>query len=127
MNSKNLGTAGEKIAEKYLRSKGYKVLAKNFKRRWGELDLVGSLPGHQEIIFFEVKTILKRESFYPEDEITPKKKRQLLKMAQIYLSARKIPFDTPCQIDILAIEVLPGSRFKKAKIRHYKNAIEDIY
>lgn len=123
MNSKQLGKFGEKIAEKYLRKKRYKVLAQNFKRKWGELDLVAKKKGG--IIFFEVKTILEREGFAPEDEIDRKKKRQLIKMAQIYLSENKIPFESPWQIDILAIEISPDS--KKAKIRHFKNAIEDIY
>jgi len=134
MNSKELGSFGEKIAEKYLQKKGYKILAQNFKRKWGELDMVAS-PPHQKfwrggkekkkIVFIEVKTILAREGFAPEDEIDRKKKRQLRKMAQIYLSENKIPFESPWQIDIIAVEISPD--FKKAKVRHYPNAIEDTY
>ena len=123
MNSKELGKLGEKIAEKYLRKKRYKILAQNFKRKWGELDMVAKKKG--KIVFVEVKTILAREGFAPEDEIDWKKKKQLRKMAQIYLSENKIPFDSPWQIDIVAVEI--STDFKKAKIRHFKNAIEDIY
>lgn len=123
MNSKELGKFGEKIAEKYLKKKRYKILAQNFKRKWGELDMVARKKG--KIIFVEVKTIQEREGFLPEDEIDRKKKRQLIKMAQIYLSENKIPFASPWQIDIIAVEVSPD--FKKAKIRHHPNAIEDTY
>lgn len=120
---KKLGDFGEGIASAYLRKKGYKVLAKNFKRKWGEIDIVAQNKGR--IIFVEVKTILEQEGFLPEDEIDWKKKKQLIKMAQIYLSENKIPLSHPYQIDILAIEIT--SDFKKAKIRHHKNAIEDNY
>ena len=68
---------------------------------------------------------MEKQGFLPEDEVDWKKKNQLKKMAQIYLSENKIPFESPWQIDILAIEITPD--FKKAKIKHFKNAIEDIY
>ncbi len=79
----------------------------------------------RNIIFFEVKTISAREGFAPEDEIGWKKKKQLIKMSQIYLSENKIPFDSPWQIDIIAVEISPD--FKKAKVRHFPNAVEDNY
>ncbi|MDI6883405.1 MAG: YraN family protein [Patescibacteria group bacterium] len=131
---KELGNFGERIAADYLEKKGYKILAQNFKRKWGEIDIVGRLPQQNfwgggkkkdRIVFFEVKTILEKEGFSPEDELSPKKKRQLLKMAQIYLSENRIPLDSPYQIDIVAVELSPD--FKKTKIRHYDNAIEDRY
>lgn len=136
MQPKEFGGLGEKIAQDYLRGKGYKILDKNFKRKWGEIDLVAKPPTtflekvvggkkKNKIVFVEVKTIQLRKGFFPEDEIDQKKKQQLLKMAQIYLSTKKMPLDTPCQIDILAIEI--PSDFKKAKIRHYENAVEDTH
>ena len=120
---KELGNLGEKIAGCYLQRKRYKILAQNFKRKWGEIDIVAKKK--DRIVFFEVKSIQKREGFLPEDEIDWKKKRQLWKMAQIYLSENKISFSIPWQIDIIAVEIF--SDFKKAKIRHFENVIEDIY
>lgn len=123
ISPKELGNLGEKIARRYLQKKKYKILAKNFKRKWGEVDIVAKKKNR--IIFFEVKCISKKEGFFPEDQVSQKKKRQLLKMTQIYLSENKIPLAIPHQIDILAIEIFPD--FKKAKIRHLENALEDIY
>ena len=123
INSKKLGELGEKIAQKHLKKKGYKILARNFKRKWGEIDIVAKKG--KKIVFIEVKTIRQKEEFFPEDEIDRKKKRQLIKMAQIYLQEFKIPLDISWQIDIIAIEI--SSNRKKTKIRHYKNAVEDIY
>ena len=114
ITSKQTGELGEKIARKHLERKKYKILDENFKRKWGEIDIVAKKK--DKIIFFEVKTILKKQGFFPEDQIDFKKKRQLWKMAQIYLSENKISFDNHWQIDIIAVEITP--ELKKANIRH---------
>ena len=103
MNSKQVGDFGEKIATDYLRDKKYKILENNFKRKWGEIDIVGKKD--KKIIFFEVKTMHKIPGFFPEDQISLKKKNQLRKITQIYLSENKIPLNTRCQIDVLTIEI----------------------
>ncbi len=123
MSSKDLGNFGERTANDFLKKGKYKILEKNFKRKWGEIDIVGKKKN--KIIFFEVKTIIENKNFFPEDQITAKKKKQLLKMSQIYLSEKKLPFNTPRQIDIIAIEVSPKNEVME--IRHHKNAIEDIH
>jgi len=118
-----LGKWGEDKAAEYLQNKGYKILERNFKRKWGELDIVAQK--EKTIIFCEVKTIAKQnedEPFFPEDEINEKKEKQLIKMVQIYLSYKKISPETPCQIDIIAIEAINS----EPNIRHYENAIEDV-
>ena len=131
MNSKELGNLGEKIAQDYLRKKGYRILDVNFKRKWGEIDIVAKKRG--EVIFVEVKTISQKEEFSPEDEINWKKKKQLRKMAQIYLLENKIPLNHPYQIDIMAVEISPDFQetspefVEGVKVRHYQNAIEDNY
>jgi len=135
--NKQTGSLGEKIAERYLEKRGYKVLAKNWQNKWGEIDIVAEK--NKVIHFVEVKTLhsaqakpfrsaspgpawdKQGEAFLPEDEIGQKKKKQLLKMAQIYLSANRLRLNTPCQIDILAVELKNG----QTKIRHLENVIED--
>lgn len=138
-----IGQIGENIAINYLKKNGYQILARNFRTKWGELDIV-ALPPHQKklwcggeknkvVIFVEVKTLrlaplaqdkpLKNSDFLPEDEITFHKAQQLRKMAQIYLSNNKLQLDTPHQIDILAIELAENQQ--TANIRHLENAIED--
>lgn len=119
LSRKQLGAFGEDRATKYLKKNKYKILARNWSNKWGEIDIVARKKGC--FIFCEVKTIEKRSGFSPEDEINYKKTRQLVKMAQIYLSSNKISFESPWQIDILAVEV-DG---QEIKIRHLKNAIED--
>ena len=128
MNSKEIGNLGEKIAQEYLKKKRYKILDTNFKKKWGEIDIVAKK--QQVIIFVEVKTLRRAEraedkAFIPENEIDWKKKKQLRKITQIYLSENKISLNRPYQIDIMAVEISPD--LKESKIRHHENAIEDIY
>lgn len=124
MTNKSLGKQGEDVAEKYLRDRGYKILVRNFtKRPWGEIDMVAEKKA--KLVFVEVKSIVKKNDFFPEDQITIKKQKQLRKMAQIYLSVNKLPLNTAYQIDILAIEF--NSNGQIIAIRHQPNAIEDNY
>jgi len=129
MSNKSLGQKGEDTAAEYLRKNGYKIIKRNFtKRPWGEIDIVAQKKGilgvaQGKLIFVEVKSIVKRKNFFPEDQITPKKEKQLCKMAQIYLSANKLPLNTPQQIDILAIEF--DANGQVIAMRHHQNAIED--
>jgi len=122
-NTKTLGDTGEKIAESYLKEKGYKILDKNFRySKLGELDIIAKQGDN--IIFFEVKARMRKglSEFKPEDNITQIKQKKLVKLAQIWLAKRKL--DTGWQIDVLAIEIY---RNKSFDIRHLENAIGDFY
>lgn len=124
MNSKQTGNLGEDIAADHLKKKRYKILARNWQNKWGEIDIVAKKK--RKIIFVEVKTLrlatlAQGRPFLPEDEINERKKRQLVKMAQIYLLDNKLPLDSSCQIDVMAIEITAG----EPKIRHLENTLED--
>lgn len=121
---KDLGDLGEKIAEKFLKDKGYKILDKNFRYgNFGELDIIAQC--NDCIIFCEVKTRKKTApcEFLPEDNITREKQKKLIKLAEIYLSKNSL-MDKSWQIDILAIEVYRNGTFD---IRHTENAVGDMW
>ncbi|MDD5146217.1 MAG: YraN family protein [Candidatus Pacebacteria bacterium] len=121
MNTKILGSKGEEAAVQYLKKKGYRILERNFKTKWGELDIVVQKDG--KIIFVEVKTLRQKSDFAPEDQVNFKKKQQLIKMAQIYLSYKHLSLDIDYQIDIVAIEV--DWAVEVVNVKHFKNAIAD--
>jgi putative endonuclease len=124
INSKKIGELGEKIAEKFLKKKGYKILDKNYISRFvtgpqrGEIDIIakkGDL-----ITFFEVKTLQDKGFFIaPEEKVDSQKRRKIEKMMESWLIEKKIPFETPWQIDIVAIRI--DLKSKKARINHFKN------
>ncbi len=127
MNSKQLGDFGERIACYYLEDKGYKVLDRNYSRKWtggpqkGEIDIV--VKKDKIISFIEVKTqtSIRNKGFSPEDKVNFQKQRQIIKMAQDWLLEKKIALESKWQIDVVSIRVDLNS--KKAKIKHLKNAV----
>lgn len=121
MNTKILGNFGEKIAEDYLKKKGYRILDRNFQFKIagnlrGEIDIIAEKKGI--ISFIEVKT-LQSNYIQPEDKVNFLKQKKLIKSAEIWLIKNKIPLDKKWQIDIISIKT--NLFLKKAKIRHFKN------
>ncbi len=125
MDSKKLGSFGENIACYYLGRKGYKILDRNYSRKWiqgpqkGEIDIVAEKD--KVISFVEVKTSAFSGGFLPEDRVDFQKQKQLIKIAQDWFSEKKIPLESKWQIDVISVKV--DLNTKKAKIRHLKNAI----
>ncbi|MBL7150179.1 MAG: YraN family protein [Candidatus Pacebacteria bacterium] len=127
MNTRKIGNFGEKIASDYLEKKGYQILGKNYSRKWirgpqkGEIDVIAEKD--KIISFIEVKTITSAQGgdYLPEDKVNFQKQKQLIKIAQDWLSEKKIPLESKWQIDVMAIKIDLES--KKAKIRHIQNAI----
>lgn len=125
MKTKQIGNLGEKIAEKYLKNKGYEILDKNYFFRIsgnpqkGEIDMVAK---KSDIIsFIEVKTLRGRVALInPEEKVDFWKQRKLVKTAESWLMKKKIPLNSKWQIDVIGIKIVPN---KKVEISHFENAI----
>ena len=125
MYTKRVGNLGERIAENYLRDKGYQILDKNYVFRKvgnpqrGELDMV--VKKDDIISFIEVKTLrlAQGEPFLPEEKVNFSKQRKLRMAAESWLMKKKIPLNSKWQIDIVAIRI----RGKKVEVSHFENAI----
>ena len=81
------GELGERLAERHLLAAGYRLLDRNFRTRYGELDLVAA--GGRALVFCEVKTRVAggRGPAGPLDGIGPDKRRRLRLMAAQWLAA----------------------------------------
>src|SRR5258707_13931255 len=83
-----LGALGERLAAKHLQRAGYRIIDRNFRTRYGELDLVARGPG--ALVFCEVKTLVSgglRGPPAPLDAIGPRKRRQVRMMARHWLAS----------------------------------------
>ncbi len=80
---KTLGQRGEAEAARYLRRRGYKILARGRRLASGELDLV-ALDG-RTIVFVEVKTRTSQEVGHPEDAVDAIKQRKLTRLAVTFM------------------------------------------
>lgn len=100
---RRFGDAGERIAERYLRRKGYRVVARNVTAgRLGELDLVAVHRG--TLVFVEVKT--RRSSAYgrPEEAVSPAKYGRLSRAIQWYLQRKGLE-SARYRLDVVAVDL----------------------
>lgn len=113
----NIGKLGEDIAAKYLENHNYSILERNYRKPWGEIDIVAQQS--QELVFIEVKTQNQKFEWRPEENVTWHKKRQLSRIVSTYLKEHKIPENQNWRIDVLAIILNFGT--KDAQIEHIQN------
>lgn len=121
-NSRSTGELAEEIvAKKYAKSRRWKILARNYSKPWGEIDIIARKK--KKIIFIEVKALNKTNTkhFKPEDHFTPDKQERIIKTCASYLQENGYPEDTDYRIDLAAVEVDYIAR--NARLRYYKNAI----
>jgi len=78
------GAEFEELALRYLESVGYKVIAKNFHCRWGEIDLIALDGG--TVVFVEVKGGKSKEFGDPAERVDKKKLTRMLACIERYLS-----------------------------------------
>jgi putative endonuclease len=125
-----LGAQGEKIAEDFLRTKGWRILSRNWKCQFGELDIVALrsegkiFRKTKTIIFVEVKTIDASDAQFvgqAEQNVDYFKQQHLVRSAECYLKANRVSPEIPWQIDVIAIEF--DRRAGKHKIRHLEKAV----
>lgn len=121
MGRNNLvGAWGEALAGEYLRKKRYKVVAVNYRTRYGEIDLIVS--NRKYLVFVEVK-LRKSDSFARASEFVNFRKQQRLRTtAEIYLS--QYPTELQPRFDVIEIYAPDGVATVKPKINHLEDAFQ---
>ncbi|MEK7162938.1 MAG: YraN family protein [Patescibacteria group bacterium] len=135
-----LGNFGENLACGYLVNNGYKIIDRNFRKPWGEIDIIAKAPD-KTLVFIEVKTMEESsEGLKPEDQLTSSKLQKLKRTASLYAGHRQELIDNEkgWRIDLIAIttkvkygkftegiypELVEGLTIinKDVVIKHYKN------
>jgi len=113
---KSTGAYGEKLAEKYLRHEGYKIISKNLKNYLGEIDILASKKN--DIVIVEVKT--KSTASFGEgyEMVNYFKKKKLVTLAR---DLQKEYSGKTIRIDIVSVDLSKN----KPEIKHFVNAVED--
>ncbi|MGR3309309.1 MAG: YraN family protein [Candidatus Brocadiales bacterium] len=111
------GAKGEKIAVRFLRKNGYKILRRNYSNKFGEIDVIGY--DHGTISFIEVKTRLSESFGPPELAVTQTKKNHIIKTAQRYITENKLE-DVCCRFDVVSVRL--SNDDKSQEINLLKNA-----
>lgn len=131
-----IGKLGEDLAEKYLRDRGYKIITRNYRQPWGEIDIV-TKSKNKTLIFFEIKTLKKPKftgeaNIKPEDNLTTSKLSKLKRICESFANSnpKLITNSRGWQIDLLTIWIKNFSDTQTlllteiendCEIKHYQN------
>jgi putative endonuclease len=101
MSRQELGILGEKLAVEELMRRGYAILERRYRTRYGEIDIVAEDQG--TIVFVEVKAREDVQFGSAAEQVTARKQGKVASRAVEYL-ARKHVTDRPCRFDVVAID-----------------------
>lgn len=112
MNKREIGSEKEARAAKYLEQAGMRILARNFRCRQGEIDLVAQ--DQDVIVFIEVKYRRTAAKGLPEEAVSCRKMQKISRVAAFFFARYQLSPDTASRFDVIAIE---GN-----SLRHYRDA-----
>jgi len=113
----SLGKMGEDLACTELERRGYAILARRYRSRFGEIDIVAN---HEEtIVFVEVKARDGDEFGGGAAAVTAWKQRRIAQMAIDYVARHRL-HDRPCRFDVVTVEFTDG----EAKVEVFQSAFD---
>lgn len=114
------GAAGEVLAARFLRDKGYEIWSSNFHSRFGEIDIIAALDPY--IAFVEVKTRSEDSLYEPREAVTKGKQLRLVKTAMLYLQENRISLQP--RFDVIEIVTKKDRPMEIVQIDHIMGAYE---
>lgn len=114
------GNRGERLAAQSLKARGYKILARNCRNRWGEIDIIAR--DGDTIVFVEVKTRSEHTEGRPEEAVTRTKQRQITRAAYAWLHQHKLD-QHRCRFDVIAIVWRTG---EEPIVDHIQSAFDAV-
>ncbi len=117
-----VGQIGEDSACKWLIDKGYKVIDRNYLKKWGEIDIVATKD--KKLHFIEVKSITRDlsgevtrvttdDDYRAEDNMHPRKLQRLSRVIQSYLLDRNVSDETDWQLDLVTVHIDMSKRISR--------------
>jgi putative endonuclease len=100
-----LGKTGEDLACRELERRGYAIVARRYRRRGGELDIIAR--DGPTLVFVEVKTRQGRAFGEAADAITGFKRRRITQLARDYMMRQHVD-NCPCRFDVVSIQFDSG-------------------
>jgi len=130
ISKQNVGQTGEDVAVKHLVKHSFKILDRNYRKKWGEIDIIAEKDNI--LHFIEVKSIqwpydkpIDTENFQPEENMHLWKRQRLARTIKTYLSdirvSDRISDEAEWQVDVIAIFL--DFKIRRAKIRVTENII----
>jgi putative endonuclease len=112
-----LGKEGERLAERYLQKKGYKLVERNYRCTAGELDLI--VLDQRVVVFVEVKTRTGQGFGTPLEAVEFRKQRKIIRAAQFFLAVRGLQ-QRDARFDVVGVSWAG----REPVVEHIENAFE---
>jgi putative endonuclease len=119
--TKSLGQRGEDAAARFLKRKGYRILARHVDSPLGELDIIAVHGG--TLVFVEVKTRTSADKGHPAEAIDPRKEHRMTQAALAYLKRNGL-LKHAARFDVVAVTWPQSAR--RPAIEHYENAFSPV-
>ncbi|MCM8757847.1 MAG: YraN family protein [Candidatus Omnitrophica bacterium] len=100
MHNLSLGLRGEESAVDFLKKKGFKILERNFRTNFGQIDIIAK--EKNEICFIEVKTRKNFNFGLPQEAVSITKKKRIAKVALAYLKEKRL-LNKKVRFDVVSI------------------------
>ncbi|GER89394.1 UPF0102 protein [Dictyobacter vulcani] len=115
-----LGRTGERLAALQLEQSGYTILERNFRCRYGEIDLVAE---HEaDLVFIEVKTRRGMSHGLPEEAVNYRKQQKIIQVSQYYLFQHDYAL-RDWRVDVVAVQLSVTGHLEA--IRIYQHAFTE--
>ncbi len=101
-NLRKVGSEYEQLAVDYLREKGYRILARNYRIRQSEIDIIAM--EDRTVVFVEVKYRNGHRTGYGTEAVTPGKQQRISRAALHYLMEKGLWEKTACRFDVILVE-----------------------
>ena len=120
MQTVSKGAAGEVLAARFLREKGYTILSTNYRIRQGEIDIIAAAEPY--IAFVEVKTRRQSALYTPREAVHPAKQRRIVQTAAIFLRTHPTPLQP--RFDVVEIITADDNPMQVLEWTHILNAFD---
>lgn len=118
MSTKQDGDWGEALVEKYLSERGCRIVEREWRCRFGEIDLIAEQEG--TLLFVEVKLRTNLRYGMPRESVTAKKQEKLRSAALLYLSMHGL--DAPARFDVAEVYTDAHHSARSTRIEYIENA-----
>jgi putative endonuclease len=112
------GKPYEDLAARHLSQAGMSILARNYRSKSGEIDIIGQL--HDRLVFVEVRYRSNHRFASAAQSVTRAKQRRIIRTAQYYLQRHWRGAEPACRFDVIAIE--PGINPHETEVQWLQNA-----
>ncbi|MEK7460092.1 MAG: YraN family protein [Patescibacteria group bacterium] len=124
-----IGRLGEDIATKYIKNKGFSIIDRNYRKKYGEIDVIAE---KAEILhFIEVKSVSREiaynnvsrvtSEYRPEDNIHANKLKRLARTIQVYLAEKGISAERDWVFDAITVKI--DVKARKAHVKFIKDLV----